>query len=399
MENKIECPQCGHNFDVEEALRNKIEAQVAQDQQGKMKKTVEEAIAVERKKSEAEAQKKMQEQMQNWQKENEEKIQQFELLKEQALQAQKENKELKRKEVELLRKEQEMKDKEEELQLQAEKEFLKKQGEIEKKARMKEREVHELALAQMQKKLDDTTKLAEDLKRKSEQHSMQLQGETQELALEELLRNAYPFDKVDEVKKGARGADCLQTVINSRQQSCGSIVYESKNTKNFGGDWIEKLKQDQLHHKADIAVLVTEVLPSDMLRFGEKDGVWICTINEVKSLSLALRQILIKAQSVKIAQENQGEKSAMLYKYFTGTEFVQVVKNIVETYDGMKLQIDKEKKAMLKQWKEREKQVEKAQEGIISMFGSIKGIAGKELIDGGFLELESPEESLKENEK
>lgn len=393
MENKIQCPQCGHNFDVEKALRNKIEAQVAQEQQGKMKKTVEEAVANERKKSEAEAQKKMLEQMQNLQKEHEEKMQQFEILKEQALQAQKENKELKKKEVDLLRKEQEIKGKEEEWQLQAEKEFLQRQDEIEEKARMKERETFELERAQMQKKLDDTTKLAEDLKRKSEQHSMQLQGETQELALEELLRSTYPFDKIDEVKKGARGADCLQTVINSQQQSCGSIVYESKSTKNFGGDWIEKLKQDQLHHKADIAVLVTEVLPSDMLRFGEKDGVWICNINEIKSLSLALRQILVKTQSVKVAQENQGEKSTMLYRYFTGTEFVQIVKNIVETYDGMKKQIDQEKRAMTKQWKEREKQVEKAQEGIISMFGSIKGIAGKEMIDGGFLELEPPGES------
>lgn len=395
MENEIQCPQCGHSFDVEEALRVKVEARVNQEQKDNFKKAIAEAVAAERQRAQTENEKKTQKKLQFLQKENQERLDELQLLQQQANKTLAENKELKKKELEILRKENVMKEREEEFRLNTEKEFLQKQSEIEEKAKARELEKFEMERTQMQKKLNDALKAAEDLKRKAEQGSMQLQGEAQELALEELLHSAYPYDNIDEIKKGAHGADCVQSVLNSLQQKCGVIVYESKRTKNFSNDWISKLKENLLRHKGDIAVLVTEVLPAGMLRFGEKDGVWICGFHEVESLSAALRQILLKAQSVKIAQENQGEKSAALYKYLTGSEFVQIIRTLVENYDAMKTQIEKEKKAMLKLWKEREKQVEKSQEGLISIFGSIKGIAGRELLNGGFLELE---ESLEKEE-
>lgn len=280
-----------------------------------------------------------------------------------------------------------LKEEQESLKLRIEKEMLEKQSEIEEKAMAKEREKFEFERIKMQKQIDDNKKLAEEMKRRAEQGSMQLQGEVQEIALEELLRKSYPFDRIDEVPKGVRGADCIQTVVNAMQQVCGTIVYESKRTKHFANDWIEKLKQDQVTCKADVAVLVTEAFPADMDKFGERDGVWICGFHEVKSLSFVLREMIVKTHAVKSAQDNKGDKMELLYNYLTSNEFVQNINRIVENYDGMINQLNAEKKAMYKLWAQREKQIWVVQENISALFGSIKGIAGSSLETSNVLEL------------
>ncbi|MCB0503026.1 MAG: DUF2130 domain-containing protein, partial [Bacteroidetes bacterium] len=221
--------------------------------------------------------------------------------------------------------------------------------------------------------------------------SMQMQGEVQEIALENLLARLYPFDTIEEVGKGIRGADVIQTVINSAQQACGKIVYESKRTKAFQNDWIDKLKQDQIICKADISVIVTETMPGDMDRFGEKDGVWICGFHEVKSLSFVLREMLVKTHSVKSAQENKGDKMELLYTYLTGSEFRQNIQRIIENYDSMLNQLNAEKKAMHKIWSQREKQIWVVQENISALFGSIKGIGGNAIDAIDVLELPDPD--------
>jgi hypothetical protein len=412
MNDKITCPNCGHSFDVEEALSGKLEAHFKAEYERKVSEQAEKFNS-EKKKLEEERNKLAE------QKEKQDELLKTELSKALELEKKKiekstsetyeeklkslqeendkrksENKALREKEVALMRQEAELKEKQEELSLQVEKQILEKQKEIESKARAKERESFELEKIKLLKQIDDNKKLAEEMKRKAEQGSMQLQGEVQELALEDLLSKSYPFDKVQEVPKGVRGADCTQTVINSMQQECGSIVYESKRTKNFTNDWVEKLKQDQITCKADIAVIVTETMPSDMERFGEKDGVWICGFHEVRSLSFVLREMLIKTQSVKISQENKGDKMELLYTYLTSNEFVQNIKRIVENYDGMIDQLNSEKKAMYKIWASREKQIWVVQENISALFGSIKGIAGKELETSSVLEL--PDRQIEE---
>lgn len=412
MNDKITCPNCGHSFDVEEALSGKLEAHFKAEYERKVteqaekfnleKKKLEEernslneqkekqdellkaelskALELEKKKIEKTTSETYEEKLKSLQEENEKR--------------KSENKALREKEVALMRQEAELKEKQEELNLQVEKQILEKQKEIEDKARAKERESFELEKIKLLKQIDDNKKLAEEMKRKAEQGSMQLQGEVQELALEDLLSKSYPFDKIQEVPKGVRGADCIQTVINSMQQECGSIVYESKRTKNFANDWIEKLKQDQITCKADLAVIVTETMPSDMERFGEKDGVWICGFHEVRSLSFVLREMIIKTQSVKVSQENKGDKMELLYTYLTSNEFVQNIKRIVENYDGMIDQLNSEKKAMHKIWASREKQIWVVQENISVLFGSIKGIAGKELETSNVLQL--PDRQIEE---
>lgn len=397
MTDKIQCPNCGHNFDVEEALAGKIEAHLKAEFEQKTAQQAQffkqEKLRLDEAKKEFEKKKEQENEIFK-ERLNKEKIkieensirsaaekfgQEIQALKEENEKKKEENRTLKAKEISLLQKEKALTEKAEEMELEVQKKLLDKQSEIEQKAREKERESMLLKEKEYQKQLEDQRKLIDEMKRKAEQGSMQMQGEVQELALEELLRNTYPFDNVQEVPKGIRGADCIQMVINHLQQSCGSIVYESKRTKNFSNDWISKLKQDQITCKADLAVIVTQTLPSDMVRFGEKEGVWICTFNEVKSLSMVLREILIRTQSAKSAEENKGEKMEVLYNYLTSNEFKQNVTRIVETYSDMKNELDHEKRAMQRLWKKREKQIDLVQTNVASLFGSINGIAGKEL--------------------
>lgn len=409
MQDNIQCPNCGHNFDVEEALSGKLEAHFKEEYEKKVAQQADkfntQRLALEQAKEVFEKQKEKENELfsqrlkdgleKESKKIEKQTLENFEqklkALEEDNDKKKAENRKLKEQEIGLLKRENELKEKAEELTLNVEKQLLEKQQEIEHKARAKERESFELEKVKLLKQIEDNKKLAEEMKRKAEQGSMQLQGEVQELALEELLRSTYPFDEISEVPKGIRGADSIQKVVNKRQQVCGSIVYESKRTKNFANDWIDKLKQDQILCKADIAVIVTETYPSDMDRFGEKNGVWICGYHEVKSLSFVLREILIKTQSVKSSEENKGDKMELLYNYLTSNEFVTNINRIVENYDGMIQLLNKEKRSMNLLWKQREKQIDSVQVNLASLFGSIKGIAGNSLETSSFLELPDTE--------
>ena len=409
---KIKCPNCGHQFPVEDAFFNQAEERIKKEFEEKATEQAE-RFNKEKRKLEAEKQKlqkqkdqqdelleseitkRLEMEKKKIEKSASESVEEeMKALREENEKRKTENRTLKHREVELLKQEAKLKEEQEDLDLQVEKKLLEGQNEIEEKARKKERETFELEKIKLLKQIEDNKKLAEEMKRKAEQGSMQLQGEVQEIALEDLLSRTYPFDQIEEVPKGVSGADSIQTVINASQQKCGSIVYESKRTKNFANNWIDKLKRDQVTCKANIAVLVTETLPSDMDRFGEKDGVWICSFHEVKSLSFVLREMLIRTNSVKLAQENKGDKMELLYNYLTSNEFVQNIKRIVENYDAMIQQLNSEKKSMYKIWATREKHIWVVQENISALFGSIKGIAGNELETLDVLQL--PDSNIEE---
>jgi len=205
---------------------------------------------------------------------------------------------------------------------------------------------------------------------------MQMQGEIQELALEEILRGLFPYDGVEPVAKGAAGADVIQSVNNEFQQQCGKIIYESKRTKAFSDSWTDKLKTDMMNTGSNLAVIVTEALPKEMNRFGKKDGVWICGFNEIRSVALILREMLIREYTALSSISNKGDKMELLYQYLTSDNFRQRVECIVGGFCSIKEQLDNEKRAMQKIWKEREKQLEVVIGNTIDMYGSIKGIAG-----------------------
>ena len=241
-------------------------------------------------------------------------------------------------------------------------------------------------IKELEKKNDDTIKLLEEAKRKNEQGSMQLQGEVQETALEDMLRNAFPFDIITEVGKGVRGADCIQLIRNDFGQECGRIIYESKRTENFGADWIEKFKKDMRSTGADVAVLVTKTMPKEMECFGLKDGIWVCTFSDVKALANVLRDGIIRIYTSAKSQENKGDKMHLLYDYLTSNEFSEQWKAIREGFFAMKIGIQKERDSMERLWKAREKQLEKVLLNSAHVKGSIEGIAGQDSIDMSLLD-------------
>jgi hypothetical protein len=252
----------------------------------------------------------------------------------------------------------------------------------------KARDEERMKMAEIQKKLDDQTRLLNEMKRKSEQGSMQAQGEVQELALEEFLKNSFARDEVEEIGKGKRGGDCVHQVKDAYGNTCGKILYESKRTKNFGTDWTSKLKEDIRLTQADIGVIVTEVLPHGMARFGLYDGVWVCTFSEFKALAVLFRESLCRIGEVRVAQENKGDKMQLLYNYLTSIEFRQKLEAIVESFQHMQEDLNKEKAQTMSQWARREKQIFKVMENTVSLYGDVRGIAGTAIKEIEALEMD-----------
>jgi len=302
------------------------------------------------------------------------------------------------KELQFLKREESLLLKEQEMELSMQRKMQEQRNELVEQIRKQEAEKnsiketeHQLRLKELEKQLDDQKKLAEEMKRKAEQGSMQLQGEVQELILEELLRSNFPFDLIEEVGKGVRGADCVQVVRNQFGQECGKIIYESKRTKDFGGDWIEKLKKDMRSMGVDVAVIVSQCYPKGMDCFGQRDGVWICSFEEVNAVAYVLRDGILRLSSAMKSQENRGDKMHMLYDYLTGSEFSEQWKAIREGFMSMKLSIQRERDAMERLWKAREKQLEKVLLNATHIRGSIEGIAGTDSIQ---LSLTDEDETL-----
>jgi hypothetical protein len=273
------------------------------------------------------------------------------------------------------------------VEAEAQKALNVKLAEEKEKIRKNEHEKNEMVVKELQKQLEDQKKLTEEMKRKQEQGSMQLQGEVQELAIEEWLATQFPLDTIEEIKKGARGGDCIQVVNTHTQLNCGTIYYESKRTKDFQPSWIEKFKTDIRERNANIGVLVTEVMPPGMQRMGMKDGIWICNYEEFKGLCAVLRESIVQISMAVVAQENKGDKMHLLYDFLTSNTFRLQVEAIVEGFSSMKTALDSEKRAMQRIWKEREKQIDKVITNTIDMYGSIKGIAGSAIQPVKALEL------------
>lgn len=408
----IHCPHCNHQFEPGDSIREEVQRElrgqmvdwqkkkdeefrqkeIAFQQQLQLKEEeVTKKIAAEKKKLEEELKDSLRKNIaadfEN----------QLKLLQEADQEKEEKLKEARKKELEFLQKEQALKTKEEELELSLQRQLIEEREKLKEqlskeeaeKLSLKEQE-YQLRMKEMEKQIEDQKKLVEEMRRKSEQGSMQLQGEVQELMLESLLQTTFPFDKIEEVGKGVRGADCIQTVRNQFGNEAGKIIYESKRTKDFQNDWIEKLKNDMRNLSADVAIIVTQALPKDMDRFGEKDGVYICTFSEVRSVALLLRNGLLKIAETRKSQENKGDKMVMLYDYFMSSEFREQWKAIREGFSMMKQSIQKEREAMEKLWKAREKQLEKVLLNAAHIKGSIEGIAGSDAMDLNLLEDNEP---------
>jgi hypothetical protein len=248
-------------------------------------------------------------------------------------------------------------------------------------------ESQQLKDAAYEKKINDMKTLLDETKRKAEQGSMQTQGEVLELSLEEALISAFRYDEIDPVGKGIKGADVIQTVKDKSHQPCGKIIWESKNTKNWVQGWVQKLKDDQVAAGGDIAIIVTEAMPAEFDNFGMVENVWVTRKALAIPLATVLRDSLADLTYARNSAEGMNEKMQYLYQYIIGPEFKQKVEGIIDTFSGMKNQLDKEKRAMTKLWKEREKQIDRVVVNTSGMYGDFKGVIGAALADIESLEL------------
>jgi hypothetical protein len=386
----VTCPKCQHSFEPTDAIREEIEKELRgkmTDWQKKKEEETNQLLAEQKTKLQNELTEQLKKNIAG---EYEHKLK---LMQDNEANMSKQVNEFRQKELEFLKQVQAIQAKEAELELElqrklnTERENLKAQIQKEEAERLsiKDQE-HILKVKELEKQLEDQRKLAEEMRRKAEQGSMQMQGEVQELLLEELLKTSFPFDQISEVGKGVRGADCIQLVRNNLGQEAGKIIYESKRTKDFNQEWIDKLKADMRSQGADIAVIVTQTFPKELDRFGEKDGVYICSFQEVKSVALLLRNAILKIYDTKKSQVNKGDKMSFLYDYLTSNEFSEQWKAVGEGFRQMRSSIQKERDAMEKLWKAREKQLEKVLLNAMHIKGSIEGIAGADAIHLDLLE-------------
>jgi len=354
----IKCPECGHEFDISDVLYDQVELELKKQFEAKMKlekKSLAEKITADIRDEQAGQLKALQEELQA-------KSQQVRELHK----AQADIERLKREMTEVAGK----------AEAEMERKLSQSLADERRKIQESEEEKSEKKVAERDQLIHQLKEQMEIMKRKAEQGSMQIQGEVQELIIEEWLSANYPLDSIEEIKKGARGADCIQTINTRSATNCGKIYYESKRAKAFQPLWIEKFKADIREKGANIGVLVTETLPADMDRMGYREGIWICSFPEFKGLSSVLRESIISMHRVVSQQENRGDKMSLVYDFLTSNEFRLQVEAIVEGFTQMKIDLDSEKRAMASIWKKREKQIEKVLLNTSDMYSSIKGIAG-----------------------
>ncbi len=401
MATEVKCPKCGNQFPIEEGLNEEHKQKLRKEMLDFKKEKQDEFAAKEK----ALQDEKLQFQQSQEKKliENTESIKlklesdlrkniasdyenKLALIEKTKLELSEKNKAIQDKELSFLKKEAELNEKSTALEFNYNKKLIEQQNLQQDKFKQEEAErmlqkdtQYNFKLKEMEKQLEDQKKLADEMLRKAEQGSMQLQGEIQELELENILREHFPNDIIGEVAKGKKGADCIQIVKNSFGQECGKIIYESKRTKEFATDWIEKIKKDMRSSGIDVAVIVSQQYPKGMTSFGEKDGVWICSFHEVKAVSYVLRQGIMKIAQLSKNQENRGDKMHLLYDYLTSSEFSEQWKAIREGFMSMRMSILKERDTMERLWKSREKELDKVLLSSSHIRGSIDGIAGQDI--------------------
>jgi hypothetical protein len=391
---KITCPKCGHEFAVEDVISKQIEEKyraelnqkitaIQQEYQSKESKLTQKEADLKKLQSNIDAQVAEKLKVETEKKSKEIKIQvaqqyedQIKSLNDANTETQKQLSDLKKAKIENEQLKRKLDSQKQDLEVEFEQKMTAQLKAETNLIRQREGERIELKLKEKDEVINSMKEQMEVMKRKAEQGSMQLQGEVQELVLEEVLRSMFQFDLIEEVGKGIRGADVIHTVRNRFGVDCGKIAYESKRTKSFSQDWITKLKADAALVKADLLVIVSEALPEEIDHIGQINGVWICSFNDFKGLAIVLRDSLLRVSEAYSTQTNKGEKMQMLYDYLTSNEFKLQVGAIIEGFTSLQVSYHKEKRAMERIWKEREKQLEKVLLNTNHFIGSVKGIAG-----------------------
>lgn len=406
----VHCPKCNHQFDVQDVLTKRVQQQMQQELLREKQRLMEEHTKHEnqlkayQKKLEEEkyhldrtVRQKLQEQEEVFRRELKEEAQQDvakevaylnELLQKKSQEAA----QARDLQLEIKKLQQKEQDQKREMELQYQERMLNEKRTLESSITEQLQKQNELKLQEKELQMKALEKQVLEMKRRIEQGSVQLQGEAQEIAIEEKLRQLFPFDAIMEVPKGKNGADTIQVVCSQFQKEAGKIIYESKRTKSFNAAWISKLKEDQLREGAQAAVLVTEVMPADADRVECINGVWVTDFHCYPAVAKLLRDGILHVDQAISSQHNKGEKMEMLYQFLTGTEFRMYMEGIVEGFIRLKDEVVREQLVMKKIWKEREKLIEKVLNNATGMYGAIRGITGKALPEVKALELPSLDE-------
>jgi hypothetical protein len=300
--------------------------------------------------------------------------------------------------AELIKKQRELDDAKRELELTVAKRVQAELSEVRTQAKREGEEGLKLKVLEKEEQIASMQRQIEELRRKAEQGSQQLQGEAQELELESLLRIKLARDTIDPVPKGEFGGDVLHRVIGPLGQLCGTILWESKRTKNWSDGWLPKLRDDQRAAKAEIALLVTQILPKGVEAFDFIDGVWVTESRCAIPVAIALRQSLIELATARQAGEGQMTKMELVYQYLTGPRFRHRVEAIVEKFEDMQADLERERKTMTRLWAKREEQIKGVIETTVGMYGDLQGIAGRTMQEIEGLETRLLESSKPETE-
>jgi len=366
-------------------LAREKEIQRKEEEVEKQKKNtndvVQEKLATERIKLKAEAEKeaerKVQLELKDAQSQNQEMTKKLE--------------ETQKNELELRRKTRELEEKERNADLELERRLDEERNQVFTKAKQASDEEHRLKQLESEKQMDGLKQTIEELKRKSEQGSMQIQGEVQEEDLKASLQREFPTDTFTDVPTGKSGADLVQTVVTRSGVIAGTILWESKNTKKWGGDWLGKLKDDQVVAKADLCSIVSQCMPEGLVNFGCMENVWVSDYKCAKAAAAVLRHHLIELAQLKGTQVGQDEKMAVIYSYLTSPQFKNRMQSIVGAFQSMKVQLDKEKTAMQRIWSRREKEMDRMIGNTVGMYGDLQGLMGTALPTISNLELDEGE--------
>lgn len=408
--NTIICPECGNEISVDDAIRHQIEDNYKKTYEDKQKQI--ELEISKREKELAEREKLINKSKENIDLEVSEKLKfektkltneiKEEFVKENKGEISALNEKIKEKEQKLdearkieleLRKERvKLEDDKKSFELEKQRQLDEERKKIEENAFKKAAEEQHFVISGMQKKLEDALKANEDLNRKLQQGSQQTQGEILELELEDLLRASFPYDEIISIAKGVNGADILQKVHDHSGRICGSIIWESKHTKAWSEGWIQKLKDDQRKERAEVAIIVSTVLPPDIKHFDYRSDVIISDVASVISLANLLRVKLQEISLLRLSSVGKKEKLEVLFNYLTSIEFKQKMEAIIEAFITMKSDLDQEKRLTMKNWAKREKQLERVIDNTTGMYGDLQGLIGKSLPQIPTLELPEPED-------
>ena len=376
----VTCPSCGVPISIDEALTRQLQATIKAELKTEHSAQTEKRIREAEAAAKAEVAAKYQQQVEDTQK-------QLRLLELDKVVKDRQLREMTEHELKLRQEKNQLEERERQLSLEVQRQ-VDAEKQVLRMAIAKElEEATHFQTAQKEKQIDDLRRQLSEAQRVASQGSQQSQGEVVELELENLLRRLCPFDLIEPVGKGINGADIVQRVCDRNGRACGTIVWELKNTKAWSQGWIAKLKEDQRREKAEVAVIVSSVLPEGIKDLGCIDGVWVGSLSCVGGLSAILRSGLLEVSSARSQGENKQEKVEILYQYLTGVGFSQRVQSVIEAYAELRSSLQTEKRAYAKLWASREKQLDRAEQGMVGMWGDLEGLMGPALPKMELLEL------------